>query len=554
MSYSGISIREALDRVNSHNNGWYLPQVQRQYVWGARHQSETYICLLLDSLLKRYPIGGIVLWETDREIPFREFITNYVPGEYAKQADKGKWSMSKSLVYDGQQRLQTLFSVLRYKFNDRVLHFDLLFDKVESDADETGFFFRDANAADDPRYIRMTELSHLQPSNESERIKLENKAKPAAEGSTEVEILVRANLSALLNVFVDTNHKAIAYFSVRSDKSTEVNEVFRRLNTGGIALTQLELVLSKIKAIHSDYEERLWALSEKIKKESGGIDFPSSSVLQFLHLIVKDTLRIDEERLVASEDIEKFNEALEEENTKPLVEVFTNYLKVLFNINNAAIIPRWLAILPIAAYMTIRKRKTQKWQIHHMSTEELQLIHQYFLLSQFCDWNTQTMVNGFSRLAIKAAEEGGTFPLEGIRELALKKNRPGDLKENQLLDQPWFATKILTPHRSYVFEGRTPQVDHIFPYKLKGEDEKYQKAVDCLWNFQPMPANVNRNKSDRHPKIFFESEDGKKYRSSYDFIPEPYSPLWDNPYRFIDYRRSEMLKELETRYGLNLSP
>ncbi len=43
MSYTGISIREALDKINDPNGGWYLPQVQRQYVWGARHESETYI-------------------------------------------------------------------------------------------------------------------------------------------------------------------------------------------------------------------------------------------------------------------------------------------------------------------------------------------------------------------------------------------------------------------------------------------------------------------------------------------------------------------------------
>lgn len=128
MSYSGISIREALDKINAPNGGWYLPQVQRQYVWGARHESETYICLLLDSLLKRYPIGGIVLWETAQKVPYRRFIGDYTSGQYAKQVDEGLWGAAKSLVYDGQQRLQTLYSVLRNRFNDLVLHFDLLFD------------------------------------------------------------------------------------------------------------------------------------------------------------------------------------------------------------------------------------------------------------------------------------------------------------------------------------------------------------------------------------------------------------------------------------------
>jgi hypothetical protein len=161
MSFTGISVRDALDKINASNNGWYLPQVQRQYVGGARHESETYICLLLDSLLKRYPIGGIVLWETDQRVPYREFIRDYTPGNYAKQVDEGRWGAPKSLVYDGQQRLQTLYSVLRYHFNNRILHFDLLFNQAEAEADETGFFFRDKGAAEQLHCVRMTELSCL---------------------------------------------------------------------------------------------------------------------------------------------------------------------------------------------------------------------------------------------------------------------------------------------------------------------------------------------------------------------------------------------------------
>jgi uncharacterized protein with ParB-like and HNH nuclease domain len=141
MSYLGISIREAMEKINHVSNGWYLPQVQRQYVWGARYESETYICLLLDSLYRRYPIGGLVTWETDRPVPFREFIGDYYPGQFAKQVDPGRWGAHKSLVYDGQQRLQTLRSVLYYTFNGQVLCFNLLFDTDNAEADETGFFF-----------------------------------------------------------------------------------------------------------------------------------------------------------------------------------------------------------------------------------------------------------------------------------------------------------------------------------------------------------------------------------------------------------------------------
>ena len=129
----------------------------------------------------------------------------------------------------------------------------------------------------------MTELSIL-PCNDDEKIALEDRVLPAAAGNRDVERLIRRNLNALWDIFVETEHKSIAYFSVRADTPKEVNEVFRRLNTGGVALTQLELVLGKIKAVHSDYEEKLWTLAETIERKSG-IKFSSTAVLQFFHLL-----------------------------------------------------------------------------------------------------------------------------------------------------------------------------------------------------------------------------------------------------------------------------
>ena len=95
--------------------------------------------------------------------------------------------------------------------------------------------------------------------------------------------------------FVDTNVKSIAYFSVRSEDEAPVNEVFRRLNIGGIPLTQIELVLGEIKKHDPSYEEKLWKLSEEIAKRSY-IEFSSAEILQFFYLIEKETTRIDASR------------------------------------------------------------------------------------------------------------------------------------------------------------------------------------------------------------------------------------------------------------------
>ena len=453
------------------------------------------------------------------------------------------------MVYDGQQRLQTLYSVLYHRFNDRVLYFDLLFNAGAAESDETGFLFRDIHSPAESRYLRMTKLIGT-TCNAKEKIALENHFMVAASGDHGLELRIRENLSELWDIFVDTNVKSIAYFPVKAESSEIVNEVLRRLNTGGVALTQLELVLTKIKAVQSDYEEKLWELSERIAKTSGGIKFSSPEILQFFHLLVKSTIRIDESRL-SSEDVAKFQKVLQDD-IEPLIEVFEGYLQGLFKINHASIVPRWLAILPIASYLTYRKRSGHKWRIKTLPANEITMINHYFIHSQFCDWNTQTMVNAFARLAEVAGLTGMPFPMDEIRKVAVEKSRLGELHYRHFLTLPWLATKILTPSRGYIFHENKPQIDHIFPISLLGADDAYRQAVDVVWNFQPMPAGINNYKRRRHPFEFFSSQDGAKYLVDYDHLPPLGLVAWNDHASFVRYRHKQMRRALFLRYGLKL--
>lgn len=143
MSFMSISVKEAMDCINSTNNGWFLPAVQRPFVWGSRYESEKYICKLFDSILRGYPIGTLIVWNSDKEVPYRQFMNDYIDGEIASFVDKNMWKREdKWLVYDGQQRLQTLFSCLKYTLNKRVLTFNLFFDiNGTDDAEANGFEF-----------------------------------------------------------------------------------------------------------------------------------------------------------------------------------------------------------------------------------------------------------------------------------------------------------------------------------------------------------------------------------------------------------------------------
>lgn len=549
-NYEGISVRDAMDKINAKNNGWFLPNIQRQYVWGSRESSEEYICLLVDSLMRGFPIGGLVLWETDEPVPYREFLTDYEVGSVAKIVPKEKWANHKFLVYDGQQRLQTLHSILYHRFNGRVLYYDLLFDPDENEIDETGFFFKNKDEEVPGTCISLPELTGKSTS--EDKIQLRRRL-TKDDSLTEKQLnLIETNLDRLWSVFVGTELRSIAYFPVKSDSPATVNEVFRRLNTGGISLTQLEMVLAKIKEVSPYFEEELWALSKQIKEATGtpGFSFSAHEIVQLIYLIVFQTTRVAEDR-VKRENLQELVDMLKWVQ-KVLPHFFKYFFFEGFRINANWLILRHQAILPILAYFVTLAKNGSKWKLEQI---DITNVRTYFVKSQLCDWNTQTMVTQFSRHAIESAMANRPFPLDEITQIAIDKNRTGDVFFYQLEGPIWFSLKILTPGREYLFDEQTPQIDHIFPknlHKDMQDEAEYRGRVDVLWNMQPAPAGVNNHKRARHPKEFFNAPDGIPYFKVYDFLPDLTNDLWSDEVRFIEHRKSRMIDFMRTSYNIDI--
>lgn len=577
MSYLGISVKEAIQNINNSANGWFLPAIQRPYVWGSRYENEIYICKLFDSILKGYPIGGLIVWNTKEEIPYREFISNYIPGETQKLVDKGLYGREdKWLIYDGQQRLQTLFSCLRYTFNGKILVYDLLYDLNNgNDPDETGFSFVPKHSAIDWHLIRMNELFAKQP-DDDKRAYRKGVINKKADITDKEEELVEKNIDDLWNIFVKTDTKSLAYFPIKTSNEKIVNEVFERLNTGGMALSLADLLFSKIKADYFDFEEELQVCTKKIYDSTGkGYLFSAYSILQLLNLIVKKAVRIDPKKVKNSEIVD-FNNAWNKLE-KPLLSFFTDYLWGQFKINNSSIVPRNLALLPIMVYFYEIFNKG--FVFKNFSSENLKKINQYFIKSQINDWNLQSYADNFAKIIEEKSQktkELFEFPLLEIENFINgRKLRNIEIFEPTFTGYVWFTLKILTPHRTYQFEpdmqGRfNPEIDHIFPKKLKNRNPAYESQVDIVWNMQPTKGEINGYKTNIHPKDFFtdkaknnkgESIIGSKYVSDYDFFFPNNSKgqidfgaeIWNNPIEFFEKRRTLMIEFLKNKYGISFN-
>jgi len=572
MSYLGISVKEAINKINNSVNGWYLPAIQRPYVWGSRYENEMYISKLFDSILKGYPIGGLIIWNTEEEVPYREFISDYISGETQKLVDKGLYGKKdKWLIYDGQQRLQTLYSCLRYTFNGKILVYNSLFDlSNEYDPDETGFSFVQKDSTIGWHFIRMNELFSQLP---DDKISFRKKIiKNNSNITKKEEELVEKNIDKLWDIFVKTDSKSLAYFPIETLDEKIVNEVFERLNTGGMALSLADLLFSKIKEKSFDFEEKLQSCSKKIYNSTGkGYLFNAYSILQLLYLIVKKGVKIDPKKVKDSEINEFINSWNKLE--KPLISFFTDYLWGQFKINNSSIIPKNLALLPIMAYFYEVFNKG--FIFKDFSSENLKKINQYFIKSQINDWNLQSYADNFTRIIKEKSSNTNElfeFPLIEIESYIQKrKQRNVEMYEQIFTDYVWFALKILTPNRTYQFEPDiksrfNPEIDHIFPQKLKDRTPEYESKVNIIWNMQPINGEINGFKTNVHPKDFFTDSaknskgdiiNGSKYVNEYDFLPKNQKSqfdfnddIWIKPIEFIEKRRTEMIDFLKTKYDI----
>ena len=554
MSYLGMSVKEAVENVNSNVNGWFLPSVQRPYVWGSRYESEKYIAKLFDSILRGYPIGGLIVWNNKNEMPYREFLTDYHNDDISKEVEKGKWSrQDKWLVYDGQQRLQTLFSCLKYSINDRVLVYDLFFDisKIDEDRDKVGFSFCNKNEDMPSNYVRMNEVFVKL---EKEKTSFRKEIFSRIGDNTEKEDIVEENIDLLWDIFVKKDTKSIAYFPVESPDETTVNEIFQRLNTGGVPLSQSDLLLSKIKEKKHDFEEEILYFTREIFQKTQGYCIDADQILQLLNLLIRGGTRIAPDKTTPAE-IDLFIK--EWAKLKIAVEDFyTNFIYESFKINNQAIVPRKLAIYPIIVFFKIAHDKSLNFK--KMNSETVKNLKKYFILSQINDWNIASIVDNVSKKIIEN-NKNSTAPIFNFDDFKpiIQKNRSWDLFEDWFVSYTWFALKILTPTRIYNFtpdnkNRYNPEIDHIFPQKGE-KDEEYRKAVNIIWNMQPVKGEINNYKRKRNPLEFFTAEDGAKYFNEYDFVEELSSEEWKNWKVFIENRKLRMIKFLKETYDLEFS-
>ena len=261
MSYTPSTIGRVLDQIN---RSYYLPAIQRPYVWDTDQ-----IVALFDSLLKGYPISSFLFWEikperrSDWEI--YKFVENFRYGDIHNEIVEPD-GREVTLVLDGQQRLTSLLIGLRGSFTARPkyarksnpdawskqrLYLDLLKDAtIEDDEDERGVTYGLKFSEEEPKstanhlWIKIGRILDCTSDNAFDRLADEILERLPGSTTRTMEKVARKNLDRLYRpVWKD---EVIAYYTEKDQSYDRVLDIFIRANDGGTKLSKSDLLLSTI--------------------------------------------------------------------------------------------------------------------------------------------------------------------------------------------------------------------------------------------------------------------------------------------------------------------
>ncbi|GAA8635225.1 hypothetical protein oki200_12750 [Helicobacter pylori] len=266
------SIKNVVDELNVR---YFLPDIQREYVW-LKKADEKKIEQLFDSILRGYPIGSFLFWKLQKEdiaksdeqdenklnFQLYQFITNYDERNphnekiYIEQISRD----DLSIVLDGQQRLTSLYIGLK---GTRTLK-------------KRGARNDNPNAYEEKRlYLNLKHQPNMDNPEDNYQFEFHAKAPENDENHfwfkvgdiLELESVwnyakdhgIEGNALNLLEKLKDIFHtkQLISFFEEKEKNLNKVLNIFIRVNSGGVKLSYSDLLMSILTAsFSSDIREK----------------------------------------------------------------------------------------------------------------------------------------------------------------------------------------------------------------------------------------------------------------------------------------------------------
>ena len=271
-SNTTLTVNQLIEKIDTGELG--LPELQRPFIW-----KDSKVRDLFDSLMRGYPIGYLMLWEC--------------PSLEKKKSigvDLHSYDSPKEVIIDGQQRLTSLYAVMKgkkvinSKFDEKsiIISYNPLQDKFEVGYQAT---------KKDPEWIY--NISDVYTTSSSFKFinsfikRLFEYRECKGEVLTEAE---QDTISENINAIVNLKNHTLPVFDIKANAEEEdVSEIFVRVNSGGVSLKQNDFILTLLSLYWDEGRKEI----EEFSKES---TFPTkgktTSYNQITTVAAQDLIRV----------------------------------------------------------------------------------------------------------------------------------------------------------------------------------------------------------------------------------------------------------------------
>ena len=248
------SVQQLVDMTDKGELG--LPDLQRGFVW-----KQNKIRDLLDSMMKGYPIGFIMLWASQSNMTKGE---NKVIGTGEKIAYGQDY-----VIIDGQQRITSLYAVLtgkEIKENDKPI-------KISFNPLTKEFAVRNASTEKNPEWVSNISDIYLNANRSRAFINnfikelKENREKKDETLTEDDEQLIDEGISEILKL----KDYPINALVINGDVDEEsVADIFTRVNSGGVKLNENDFIMTLISVSSPELRDKIEEFCEESSNATKG--------------------------------------------------------------------------------------------------------------------------------------------------------------------------------------------------------------------------------------------------------------------------------------------
>ena len=516
-----MSIINLLEQIK--NDEIVLPAIQRDFVWSEGKAEK-----LLDSIMRSYPIGIILLWETYNNIQYRSFVKDYRPDDQHTFYDNIQ-SKRLKLVLDGQQRLQSLYIALYGTYEGKHLYFDVLSGHDKEDFEEDKFVFRfltltkadelnkkvapeskiitkdGENQATSRHYCRVQDLLMM---GARERTQFGREVKTKLKISDDDEARLVINLS-LLRDALTADENILKTTTLDENKlrespdrksESDVLEAFVRINREGMPLSRSDLIFSMLRLNWQESAETLPDFVNSIK-QGNSFELDTDFVIRCLFAVSDLGTKFDIDILRKRSNVQKIKDVFQAccDAIRSTVDFIQNECWIA----NSKLLRGDANLVPLVYYLFHTKN-------HQVPNNQIDRVRKALYLfgftapfSRYADSRLGKFI--YQELKPLVEEQDQTFPLEsciywvyhweGIENYG-----------SQLLQSNPALTLHLVQHRSGAkvhYKKNVPDVDHIFPQSVLRQKKYNEVQINHFANLWILAKGKNQNKSNKHPKDYF---------------------------------------------------